>query len=90
MFQCASVIGRIFDDANHGGHMTGAEAGRGLPNVRPLTPTGLAIHTDEHRRYNVPCATLPQSIGSNFMLRLDERTLPTATAGRPSIRASCG
>lgn len=79
VFQCASVIGRVFDDANHDGHMTGAGAGaeRGLPNVRLVTPTGLAIHTDAHGRYNVPCAALPQSIGSNFMLRLDERTLPT-------------
>src|SRR5690606_25158876 len=40
-------------------------------------PNGLSILTDEYGRFNVPCAAMPQAIGSNFMLRLDERTLPS-------------
>ncbi len=50
---------------------------KGLPGVRLVTPNGTAITTDEHGRYSVPCAALPRSIGSNFMLRVDERTLPS-------------
>ncbi|MDZ7906723.1 MAG: hypothetical protein U5N55_13865 [Cypionkella sp.] len=33
--------------------------------------------TDEFGRFNVPCADLPRDIGSNFLLKLDERSLPT-------------
>ncbi|WCR20618.1 hypothetical protein JHW40_20375 (plasmid) [Paracoccus alcaliphilus] len=74
--QCATVLGRVFDDADQNGHMSQSAEERGLPNVRLVAPNGLAINTDAHGRFNVPCAALPQAIGSNFMLKLDERTLP--------------
>lgn len=76
VFQCASVIGRVFDDRDQNGHMSEAQEERGLPSVRLLAPNGTTISTDEHGRFNVPCAALPQAVGSNFMLKLDERTLP--------------
>jgi uncharacterized repeat protein (TIGR01451 family) len=51
---------------------------KGLPGVRLITPNGLAITTDGYGRFSVPCAALPASgIGSNFMLKLDTRTLPS-------------
>ena len=77
VMQCATVLGRVFDDTDQNGHMSKAAEERGLPNVRLVAPNGLAITTDEHGRFNVPCAALPQAIGSNFMLKLDERTLPS-------------
>ena len=49
----------------------------GIPNVRLVTPSGTLITTDAHGRYSVPCAELPSEIGSNFMLKVDTRTLPT-------------
>lgn len=49
----------------------------GIPGVRLVTPDGILITTDEHGRYSLPCAALPRDIGSNFMLKLDTRTLPT-------------
>lgn len=49
----------------------------GIPGVRLVTPDGMIITTDEYGRYSVPCAALPRNIGSNFMLKLDTRTLPT-------------
>ncbi|UWR24549.1 hypothetical protein [Sulfitobacter sp. S190] len=49
----------------------------GIPGVRLVTPDGILITTDEHGRYSLPCAALPRNIGSNFMLKLDTRTLPT-------------
>ncbi len=49
----------------------------GIPGVRLVTPDGILITTDEHGRFSVPCAALPRNIGSNFMLKLDTRTLPT-------------
>ena len=50
---------------------------RGLPGVRLVAPDGTLVTTDAHGRYSVPCAALPRDIGSNFMLKLDTRTLPT-------------
>ncbi|HLS18866.1 MAG TPA: hypothetical protein VK090_03575, partial [Paracoccaceae bacterium] len=76
VLQCATVIGRVFDDVDQNGHMSKSAEERGLPNIRLIAPNGLAILTDAHGRYNVPCAALPRAIGSNFMLKLDERSLP--------------
>ena len=49
----------------------------GLPGVRLVTVNGTIITTDDYGRYHVPCAELPAGIGSNFTLKLDERSLPT-------------
>ncbi|MCF6443304.1 DUF11 domain-containing protein [Nereida sp. MMG025] len=49
----------------------------GLAGVKLVTPRGDIITTDEFGRFSVPCAALPASIGSNFVLKLDERSLPT-------------
>ncbi len=55
-----------------------AEGGEpGLPGVKLATSRGDIITTDKHGRFNVPCALLPAKIGSNFLLKLDERSLPT-------------
>ncbi len=56
------------------------DAEQGLPGVRLSTVNGTLITTDEYGRFSVPCAELPASIGSNFTLKLDERTLPTGYA----------
>ncbi|WP_296473636.1 SdrD B-like domain-containing protein, partial [Roseinatronobacter sp.] len=105
VFQCSTVIGRVFDDINHDGYFNGepledhisnrspdyipgkgqfwsepvssaSRSEKGLPGVRLITPNGLAVTTDEHGRFSLPCAALPRDIGSNFMLKLDDRTLP--------------
>jgi len=49
----------------------------GIPGVRLVTVDGLVITTDEHGRYSVPCAALPADGGSNFIIKLDPRSLPT-------------
>ncbi len=49
----------------------------GIPNVRLVTVDGSIITTDQYGRYSVPCAMLPENTGSNFILKLDDRTLPT-------------
>ena len=105
VFQCSTVIGRVFDDLNHDGYFNAepredrfsitdqifavgkgkfwsepapnAQQGeKGLPGVRLVTPNGIAVTTDAHGRFSLPCAALPRDIGSNFMLKLDDRTLP--------------
>ncbi len=49
----------------------------GLPRVRLVTPTGTIVTTDEYGRYSIPCAELPGGFGTNFTLKLDDRSLPT-------------
>jgi uncharacterized repeat protein (TIGR01451 family) len=75
-FDCTDVIGKVFDDGNRNGEQDGGE--KGLANVRLVTARGLAATTDPHGRFHITCALVPrEGRGSNFVLKLDDRTLPT-------------
>lgn len=76
VFDCGEIIGTVFDDRNSNGYQDQGEPG--LPGVRVATVKGWLITTDKYGRFHVPCAALPdQRIGSNFIMKLDTRTLPT-------------
>jgi len=76
LFDCGDIIGKVFDDQNRNGYQDDGEPG--LPAVRVATVGGLLITTDAHGRFNIPCADIPDAaIGSNFIVKLDTRTLPT-------------
>ena len=75
-FDCTDVSGKVFDDANRNGYQDTEEAG--LAGVRLVTTRGLAATTDNHGRYHITCAIVPHDArGSNFVLKLDDRTLPS-------------
>jgi uncharacterized repeat protein (TIGR01451 family) len=75
-FDCTDVIGKVFDDANGNGQQDPGE--KGLPGVRVVTTRGLAAITDEFGRFHITCAITPlEGRGSNFALKLDDRTLPS-------------
>ena len=75
-FDCTDVIGKVFDDVNGNGSQDPGE--KGLPGVRILTTRGLAAITDEFGRFHITCAITPlEGRGSNFALKLDDRTLPS-------------
>jgi hypothetical protein len=75
-FDCTDVTGKVFNDANRNGRQDVGEDG--LPGVRLVTARGLQATTDEYGRYHITCAIVPNEIrGSNFVLKLDERTLPS-------------
>ena len=75
-FDCADIIGKVFDDKNANGYQDDGEPG--IANVRLVTVNGLIITTDAEGRFHLPCAAVPNADhGSNFILKLDERTLPT-------------
>ena len=75
VFDCSDVIGRVFDDANGDGYMQDGE--KGLAGVRLATVNGTLITTDAQGRFHIPCAAIPDgAIGSNFLLKIDPRTLP--------------
>lgn len=75
-FDCADLIGKVFDDRNANGVQDPGEPG--LPGIRLINVRGLIITTDAQGRYHVPCAATPNlPRGENFVLKLDERSLPT-------------
>jgi len=75
-FDCTDVIGKVFDDRNGSGQQDPGEPG--IPGVRVVTTRGLAAVTDEFGRFHISCAITPlEGRGSNFALKLDDRTLPS-------------
>jgi uncharacterized repeat protein (TIGR01451 family) len=75
-FDCTDVIGKVFNDANRNGRQDRGEDG--LPGVRVLTARGLEATTDQYGRFHITCAVVPhESRGSNFVMKLDDRTLPS-------------
>jgi uncharacterized repeat protein (TIGR01451 family) len=73
---CTDVTGKVFDDCNRNGVQDDGEGG--LPGVRLVTTQGLVATTDAYGRYHITCAIVPnESRGSNFVLKLDDRTLPS-------------
>ncbi|WP_157046228.1 isopeptide-forming domain-containing fimbrial protein [Geotalea uraniireducens] len=75
-FDCTDIIGKVFDDANANGYPDPGE--KGVPGARVVTPRGLIATTDEFGRFHITCGVVPdEDRGSNFILKLDDRTLPT-------------
>ena len=75
-FDCTDIIGKVFDDRNLNGYQDKGE--KGLAGVRMVTVRGLIATTDKYGRFHITCAAIPdEDRGSNFILKLDERTLPS-------------
>jgi uncharacterized repeat protein (TIGR01451 family) len=73
---CSDLIGKVFDDVNLNGHQDEGEPG--LAGVRLVTARGLIVTTDPHGRFHLTCAVVPDpDRGSNFIVKLDDRSLPT-------------
>lgn len=75
-FDCTDVIGKVFDDVNANGQQDPGEPGLG--GVRVVSARGLIAKTDKYGRYHITCAVVPnEDRGSNYILKLDDRTLPS-------------
>lgn len=75
-FDCTDVLGKVFDDRNLNGAQDPDE--KGLFGVRVVTARGLVASTDPNGRFHITCAAVPdEDRGSNFILKLDGRSLPT-------------
>jgi uncharacterized repeat protein (TIGR01451 family) len=75
-FDCTDVFGKVFNDVNRNGVQDDGEDG--LPGVRVVTARGLEAMTDAYGRFHITCAIAPnEDRGSNFVLKLDDRTLPS-------------
>ena len=74
-FDCTDIIGKVFDDRNLDGRQDEGE--EGLAGIRVVSARGLIATTDEFGRFHITCAVVPdEDRGSNFILKLDERSLP--------------
>jgi uncharacterized repeat protein (TIGR01451 family) len=92
-FDCPDLIGKVFDDANANGVEDPGE--QGIAGVRLVTAQGLLVTTDAQGRYHIACPVMPDTdIGSNFIVKVDERTLPSGyrlTTDNPeTIRLTAG
>ncbi len=75
-FDCTDIIGKVYDDRNMNGSQDPGE--NGLAGARVATAQGLLATTDQFGRYHITCAVVPdQDIGSNFIMKLDDRSLPS-------------
>ncbi|MFC7289644.1 SdrD B-like domain-containing protein [Herminiimonas glaciei] len=75
-FDCSDIIGKVFDDKNANGYQDQGEPG--IANVRIATARGLLVTSDQEGRFHVACAAIPNADrGSNFVMKVDERTLPS-------------
>jgi uncharacterized repeat protein (TIGR01451 family)/fimbrial isopeptide formation D2 family protein len=75
-FDCSDIIGKVYDDVNMNGYPDENE--KGLASVRIASARGLLVTTDRYGRFHITCAAVPnESRGSNFILKLDDRTLPS-------------
>jgi hypothetical protein len=76
IFDCTDVIGKVFDDVNGNGYQDKGE--NGLAGVRVVSARGLIATTDKYGRYHLTCAVTPnEDRGSNYILKLDDRSLPS-------------
>jgi len=92
-FDCPDLIGRVFDDANMNGYEDPGE--KGIAGVRLVTAQGLLVTTDAEGRYHIVCPVIPDpQLGSNFIVKLDERSLPSGyrlTTDNPeTVRLTAG
>jgi uncharacterized repeat protein (TIGR01451 family) len=92
-FDCTDVIGKVWNDINRNGLQDDGE--EGLPGVRVATTRGLQAITDPYGRYHITCVIVPNEYrGSNLVLKLDERSLPSgfrmSTSQVQSQRATRG
>ena len=87
-FDCTDIIGKVYDDAN--ANVSPDSGEKGLPGVRLVTARGLIATTDEFGRFHITCAAVPdEDRGSNFILKLDDRTLPSGyrvTSKNPQVQ----
>jgi uncharacterized repeat protein (TIGR01451 family) len=76
VFDCGDIIGKVFDDKNNNGVQDNDEPG--LPAARVTTVRGELITSDAEGRFHIGCADIGDARnGSNFLLKLDTRSLPS-------------
>jgi len=87
-FDCSDIIGKVFDDKNLNSKQDENE--EGLQGVRIVSARGLSVTSDKHGRFHVTCAAVPDaSRGSNFIMKVDERSLPSGyrmTSENPRVK----
>ncbi|MGD2054254.1 MAG: hypothetical protein PVG45_09110, partial [Gammaproteobacteria bacterium] len=75
-FDCSDVIGKVFDDRNMNGYQDEGEPG--IPSARVVSARGIEVKSDAYGRFHITCAVVPnEDRGSNFILKLDDRSLPS-------------
>lgn len=87
VFDCSELLGKVFEDTNRNGYQDAGEPG--IAAARVATVNGQLVTTDAKGRYHIACVAVPDArIGSNFVLKLDMRSIPLgweATTANPQV-----
>lgn len=75
IFDDATIIGKVFEDINQNGRQDD-ETEKGIPGIRVITIEGISAETDEFGRYHIPDRTVENKKGMNFLVKVDETTIP--------------
>jgi len=87
-FDCSDITGKVYDDLNRNGNLDDGEPG--IAGARLATVRGLLITSDKYGRFHITCAAVPnEQRGSDFVLKLDTRSLPSGyrmTTDNPQVK----
>lgn len=93
IFECADIIGKVFLDNNGNNYQSSDDPG--IMNVRIATARGWLVTTDAFGKFHIACAAYPDpQRGSNFIVKLDETSLPkgykVVSENPRSVRVTAG
>lgn len=66
LLNTATIIGKIIDE----------ETDKGIPYAVVYTPNGVVVQADEFGRFHLPDQWVDKAFGENFIVKLDENSLP--------------
>ncbi|HOX27704.1 MAG TPA: hypothetical protein PLQ76_00975, partial [bacterium] len=77
IFDTATLIGKVFSDANGNGRQDNGETG--LRGVRIVIDDGTLVTTDYYGRYSVPGIRADGDVSNYHVVKIDKRSLPEHT-----------
>ena len=69
LLNTATIIGKVVDE----------KTDRGIPYAVVYTPAGIVVQADDEGRFHLPDQWVDKTFGENFLLKLDENSLPSGS-----------
>ncbi|MGL4970611.1 MAG: hypothetical protein ACRC45_03165 [Cetobacterium sp.] len=69
LLNTATIIGKVIDE----------KTDRGIPHAVLYTPGGIVVQADDDGRFHLPDQWVDKTFGENFLLKLDENSLPSGS-----------
>lgn len=69
LLNTATIIGKVIDE----------KTDKGIPYAVVYTPGGIVVQADDEGRFHLPDQWVDKKFGENFLLKLDENSLPSGS-----------